>query len=127
MSEDGGTSWSPDWTNIPDGSDAGTDRSDERSFTVTGLDNGVEHTFEVRAVSVVGDGAPASATATPMSTPTLPLSLDTIAGDDVVNIAEKAAGFAITGETGSVDAASVTVTIGSDTLTATSASSGRGR
>ena len=124
MSEDGGTSWSPDWTNIPDGSDAGTDRSDERSFTVTGLDNGVEHTFEVRAVSVVGDGAPASATATPMSTPTLPLSLDTIAGDDVVNIAEKAAGFAITGETGSVDAASVTVTIGSDTLTATSASSG---
>ena len=124
MSADGGTTWSPDWTGVTDGSDTGTDRSDERSYIVTGLANGVEHTFEVRAVSVVGDGAPASATATPMTTPTLPLSLDTIAGDDVVNIAEKAAGFAITGETGSVDAASVTVTIGSDTLTATSASSG---
>ena len=59
-----------------------------------------------------------------MPTPTLSLSLDAIAGDDVVNIAEKAAGFAITGDTGTVDAASVTVTIGSGTLTATSASSG---
>ena len=67
VSDDGGTSWSPDWTNVPDGSDAGTDRSDERFYTVTGLDNGVEHTFEVRAVNVVGDGAPASATATPLT------------------------------------------------------------
>ena len=92
-----------EWTGVPDGSDTGSDRSDETSFTVTGLDNGVEHTFEVRAVNTVGDGAPASATATPMTTPTLPLSLDTIAGDDVVNISEKTGGFAITGDTGSVD------------------------
>ena len=27
---------------MPDGSDGGTDRSDEWSYTVTGLDNGVE-------------------------------------------------------------------------------------
>ena len=113
-----------EWTDVPDGSDTGTDRSDERSYTVTGLDNGVEHTFEVRAVNVVGEGAPATATSTPMTTPTLPLSLDVIAGDDVVNIAEKAGGFAITGDTGSVPGASVTVTIGSGTLTATSAPSG---
>ena len=66
-----------EWTNVPDGSDSGTDRSDERSYTVTGLDNGVLHTFEVRAVNVVGEGAPATATSTPMTTPTLPLSLDT--------------------------------------------------
>ena len=59
-----------------------------------------------------------------MTTPALPLSLDVIAGDDVVNISEKVAGFVITGDTGSVGGASVTVTIGSDTLTATSASSG---
>ena len=52
------------------------------------------------------------------------LHLDVIAGDDVVNIAEKAGGFAITGDTGSVGGASVTVTIGSGTLTATSAPSG---
>ena len=124
VSADGGTTWSPDWTGVPDGSDTGTDLHDETSYTVTGLDNGVEHTFEVRAVNVVGEGAPATATSTPITTPTLPLSLDTIAGDDVVNIAEKTAGFAITGDTGSVDAASVTVTIGSGTLTATSAPSG---
>ena len=124
VSDDDGTTWSPDWTNVPDGSDPGTDRSDETSYTVTGLDNGVEHTFEVRAVNVVGEGAPATATSTPMTTPTLTLSLDTIAGDDVVNIAEKEAGFTITGDTGSVPGASVTVTIGSGTLTATSAPSG---
>ena len=41
MSDDGGSTWSPDWTDVPDGSDAGTDRSDETSYTVTGLDNGV--------------------------------------------------------------------------------------
>ena len=41
-----------------------------------------------------------------------------------MNIAEKAGGFAITGDTGSVGGASVTVTIGSGTLTATSAPSG---
>ena len=124
VSVDSGSTWSPDWTDVPDGSDTGADRSDETSFTVTGLDNGVLHTFEVRAVNVVGEGAPASATSTPMTTPTLPLSLDTIAGDGVVNIAEKAGGFTITGDTGSVGGASVTVTIDSGTLTATSAPSG---
>jgi titin len=124
VSDDAGSTWSPDWTDVPDGSDSGADRSDERSYTVTGLDNGVLHTFEVRAVNVVGEGAPASATSTPMTTPTLPLSLDVIAGDGVVNIAEKAGGFTITGDTGSVGGASVTVTIGSGTLTATSAPSG---
>ena len=113
-----------EWTDVPDGSDSGSDRSDETSYTVTGLDNGVEHTFEVRAVNVVGEGATATATSTPVTTPTLSLSLDTIAGDDVVNIAEKAGGFTITGDTGSVGGASVTVTIGSGTLTATSAPSG---
>ena len=46
------------WTDVPDGSDTGTDRSDERSYTVTVLDNGVEHTFEVRAVNVVGGRCP---------------------------------------------------------------------
>ena len=64
-----------EWTEVPDGPDSGTDRSDERSYTVTGLDNGALHTFEVRAVSVVGEGAPATDTATPMTTPTLPLSV----------------------------------------------------
>ena len=73
-----------EWTNVPDGSDTGTDRSDETFYTVTGLDNGVEHTFQLRAVNAVGAGGETEATATTMPTPTLRLSLDTIAGDDVV-------------------------------------------
>ena len=85
VSDDGGTSWSPDWTNVPDGSDAGTDRSDERSFTVTGLDNGVGHTFEVRAVNVVGDGPPA-ATSTPVTVPGVPASLNATPGDTQVSL-----------------------------------------
>ena len=52
---------------------------------------------------------------------TLALSVDAIATDDTVNIAEKTAGFAISGTTGSEGGVSVTVTVGSMTLTATSA------
>ena len=53
---------------------------------------------------------------------TLVLNVDAIATDNTVNIAEKAAGFAISGNTGSEGGVSVTVTIGSTDLTATSAS-----
>ncbi len=57
------------------------------------------------------------------------LGLDTIAGDDVVNISEKADGFAISGNArsdkmGSMEGTSVTVDIGSGTLTATTDSAG---
>ena len=53
------------------------------------------------------------------------LNLDAIAGDDTVNIAEQAAGFAISGDTGSEAGVSVSVTIGSQSpLTATSAAGG---
>ena len=56
---------------------------------------------------------------------TLALSVDTIAGDDTVNIAEKTAGFAISGATGSEAGGAVSVTIGSQSpLTATSGSDG---
>ena len=55
---------------------------------------------------------------------TLVLTLDAIAGDDTVNIAEKAAGFAISGATGSEGGVSVTVTVGTTELTATSAAGG---
>ena len=61
--------------------------------------------------------------------PPLTLALDTIAGDDVVNIHEKADGFAISGNArsdkmGSMEGTSVTVDIGSGTLTATTDSAG---
>ena len=63
----------------------------------------------------------ATATFTVTVQDTLALSVDAIATDGTVNIAEKAAGFAISGTTGSEGGVSVTVTVGSMTLTATSA------
>ena len=63
----------------------------------------------------------ATATFTVTVQDTLALSVDAIATDDTVNIAEKTAGFAISGTTGSEGGVSVTVTVGSMTLTATSA------
>ena len=56
---------------------------------------------------------------------TLALSVDAIATDNTVNIAEKAAGFAISGTTGSEAGVSVSVTIGSQSpLTASSDNNG---
>ena len=54
-----------DWTDVPDGSDSGTSRADERSVSVTELDNGRQYAFELRAVNGVRAGAAATATATP--------------------------------------------------------------
>ena len=68
--------------------------------------------------------ATAAFTVTVAATGALALNLDTIAGDDTVNIAEKAAGFAIGGDTGTESGVSVTVTVGSTPLTATSAAAG---
>ena len=120
-----GVSWSPDWTDVPDGSDSGTDLHDEASYTVGSLQNGTTYTFQLRAVNAIGDGDLSETTATPAAAPNLPLSLDAVTGDDVVNIEEKAGGFNITGDTGSVDAASVVVVIGSSgNLTTTSDSNG---
>ena len=68
--------------------------------------------------------ATAAFTVTVAAAGTLVLNLDTIADDDTVNIAEKAAGFAISGATGSEGGVSVTVTVGGTELTATSAAGG---
>lgn len=63
QSTDGGSTWSPDWTNIT-GSDENT-----TSHTVTSLTNDTAHTFEVRAVNATGNGASGSVTATPTLPP----------------------------------------------------------
>ena len=68
--------------------------------------------------------ATAAFTVTVAAAGALALTLDAIAGDDTVNIAEKAAGFAISGATGSEGGVSVTVTVGTTELTATSDSGG---
>ena len=63
----------------------------------------------------------ATFTVTVQADGTLVLNLDRITGDDTINIAEKAAGFGIGGDTGSEAGASVTVAIGTGSLSATSA------
>ena len=68
--------------------------------------------------------ATAAFTVTVQAAGALALNLDAIAGDDTVNIAEKAAGFTISGATGSEAGVSVTVTVGGTELTATSAAGG---
>ena len=68
--------------------------------------------------------ATAQATVTVHPPRTLGPSVNTIADDDTINADEKAAGFAITGNTGLESGASVTVAIGSFRLTATSGAAG---
>ena len=53
------------WTDVPDGSDNGTSRADERSITLTGLENATQYAFELRADNGVRAGAAVTATATP--------------------------------------------------------------
>ena len=125
VSNDGGNTWSPDWTDVPDSDDAGTDQGDETSYTVDGLTNDIEHTFQVQTVNSVGISGGIEAKATPTAPPMLPLTVNTIAGDDIVNATEKANGFTVSGATGTIAGASVVVVIGnSPNLTATSDSQG---
>ena len=65
--------------------------------------------------------ATATFTVTVQAAGALALSLDTIATDNTINIAEKAVGFTISGDTGTESGVDVTVQIGTETLTATSA------
>ena len=57
------------WTDVPDGSDPGTSLTDERSVSVTELDNGRPYAFELRAVNGVRAGAAATARAKPAAPP----------------------------------------------------------
>ena len=70
-SADGGTNWSPDWTDVPD-ADSDSDQADERTITVSGLPNNIVHTFQVRGVNSVGGGSQLQATATPRAAGTPP-------------------------------------------------------
>ena len=68
----GTTAWTPNWTDVPDGSDSGGSTADETTFTVSGLTNGTEYRFQLRAVNSVGAGAAASDTAIPVRPPLPP-------------------------------------------------------
>ena len=78
-SADGGTTWDPDWSEVPGGASAA-------SHTVESLVNGTEYTFEVRARSAAGDGeASDPVTVTPATTPDAPTGL-TAAGNGQTQI-----------------------------------------
>ena len=72
VSANAGSSWDPDWTDVPDGADAGDSAADETTFTVSGLINGTEYVFQLRAVNSVGEGPAASAADTPVRAPLPP-------------------------------------------------------
>ena len=108
------------WTAIADSAPSG---GNEDSFTVEGLENDTQYTFQLRAVNSIGGGAASTErTVTPkqVTQSDFTLNLGVIAGDNTVNIAEKAAGFRIAGDTGSEGGVSVTVSVGGTDLTATS-------
>ncbi len=63
------------WTDIPNSGDTTT------SYTVTGLTNGTEYTFAVRAVNAGGNGAASTVTATPAPVPAAPTNLKAEVGD----------------------------------------------
>ena len=67
VSADGGRSWNPDWTDVPDGPDADTVPGNETTLTATGLRRGTEYTFQVTAYNGTRDSDVATAKATPIS------------------------------------------------------------
>ena len=66
------------WTTIPGGASA-------TSYTVTGLENGISYTFEVRAVNSIGGGRGSTTSATlAESVPGAPANLTATGGDEQV-------------------------------------------
>ena len=75
-----GQTWTA-WTTVAGGADA-------REQTVTGLTNGTQYTFEVRAVNRVGAGEALSVTATPVQ----PNRAPTLSGPATATVAEQSTG-----------------------------------
>ena len=71
------------WTQVADGPDADTSATNERSVTVSGLTNGTEYSFELRAVNGVGNGPAWQAEATPNAPPTASDRTITVSEDNM--------------------------------------------
>ena len=109
VSADAGVTWNPDWTDVPDGDDADADAANETTYTVTGLTNGTEYTFQVQAVNEMGAGGEGAATATPRAAPKL--SIANAEGPETAGVT-----FTVTLSLSILDPASATwtVSIGDD-------------
>ena len=82
----GADRWWSSWEAVAD-SDADSDLADEMSHTVSGLFNGTEHKFEVRAANDSAPGDPAGeATATPQGPPEAPSSMTATPGNLKVSL-----------------------------------------
>ena len=83
-----------DWRDIPDGDDAGGDAGDETSHRVTGLTNGTEYTFEVRAANGAGDAGEAATSNAVVprapTTPSAPRDLSARPGNTLATLTWKA-------------------------------------
>ena len=109
-----------------------SDWSTAQAVTVTGVndadadgDQGYSITFGVTSTDSHYNGLSVAAVTVTNTNDDMLLDADTMfAGDGTVNIAEKAAGFSITGDTGSEPGVTVTVKLGSGSLTATSDAAG---
>ena len=95
--------------------------ADPSTGALTLVNTGICEIIATAAATANYNAATASYTVTVQPAGALLLNLGAIAGDNTINIAEKAAGFSISGDTGSVGGVSVTVTVGPTDLTATSA------
>ena len=71
------------WTQVADGPDADTSAANERSVTVTGLTNGTEYSFELRAVNGVDNSPAWQAEATPNARPTASDRTITVSEDNI--------------------------------------------
>ncbi len=92
LTTDSGFSWGT-WADVSSSSATTT------SATVTGLTNGTEYTFGVRAVGLSGDGAEATVSATPLASgaPAEPTGLTATAGGSSVTLSWTAPSGTITG------------------------------
>ncbi|UCG68600.1 MAG: right-handed parallel beta-helix repeat-containing protein [Thermoplasmata archaeon] len=55
-------------------------------FNDTNAVNGITYTYDITAFNIVGEGPNSSISATPMTVPSAPLNLNSIAGDSFVNL-----------------------------------------
>ena len=62
------------YTDIPN---SGQGQTNATGYTVTGLTNGIQYTFKLRAVNASGAGDASSVTATPIAVPTAPVNFET--------------------------------------------------